>query len=95
MTKIVKKIIAGLRPTHPPHGAAPLPPTQVGGKCLPAVVLDNQDRALRRFKLDASSSFPTFLCYNFSFPRRFTCFDPISPSFYSDPPPTVTVPWKP
>jgi len=28
-------------------GAAPLPPTKVGAKCLAAVVLDNPDRALR------------------------------------------------
>ena len=27
------------------RGAAPLPPTQVGAKCLAAVVLDNQGRA--------------------------------------------------
>jgi len=37
--------IVGLRPT-PPYGAALLPPpTQVGAKCLAAVVLDNHNRA--------------------------------------------------
>jgi len=55
--KSSKKIIAGVRPALPPFaGVRPaLPPcaphslltTQVGTKCLAAVVLDNQDRALR------------------------------------------------
>jgi len=36
------KIIAWLHPTPTPHGAAPLTLTQVGAKCLAAVVLDNQ-----------------------------------------------------
>ena len=30
----------------PPYGAAPLQPTKMGAKCLSALVLDNQDRAL-------------------------------------------------
>ena len=42
--KIIKKKFAA----PPPYGAAPLPPTNVGAKCLAAVVLDNQDRALRQ-----------------------------------------------
>jgi len=52
--KSSKQKIAGLHSAPPPYGAAPLPPTwvahlpptQVGTKCLAAVVLDNQDRAL-------------------------------------------------
>jgi len=31
-------------PAPPPHGAAPLPPTKVGTKCLAAVVLAHHDR---------------------------------------------------
>jgi len=46
--KIIKKNFAGLHPAPPPYGAAPLPPTKVGAKCLAAVVLDNPDRALRQ-----------------------------------------------
>jgi len=46
-----QKNIAGLRPALPPYGAAPLPPTQVGGKCLVAVVLDDQDRTLCLFTI--------------------------------------------
>jgi len=37
---------AGLRPAPPPYGAAPLPPTKVGAKCLAAVVLDNPEPGL-------------------------------------------------
>ena len=44
--KIIFKKIEGLRPAPPPYGAAPLPPTKVGAKCLSVVVLHNQDRAL-------------------------------------------------
>jgi len=42
-----QKQIVGLRPAPSPYGAEPLTPTQVGAECLAAVVLDNQDRALR------------------------------------------------
>jgi len=41
--KIIKKKFAGLRPAHSPYGAAPLPSTKVGAKCLTAVVLDNPE----------------------------------------------------
>jgi len=41
------KKVAGLRPALPTYGAVPLPLTQVGGKCLAAVMLDNQDHELR------------------------------------------------
>ena len=44
--KIIQKKIVGLRPAPTPYGAAHLPPTKVGAKCLAALVLDNQDRAL-------------------------------------------------
>ena len=46
-TKNHHKKFAGLRPAPPLSGAALLPPTMVDAKCLAAVVLDNQDRALR------------------------------------------------
>ena len=49
LTKIVQKKIAGLHPALLPYEAVPHPPTQVGGDCLAAVVLDNQDRALRLY----------------------------------------------
>ena len=45
-TKNHPKKIVGLRPAPTPYGAAHLPPTKVGAKCLAALVLDNQDRAL-------------------------------------------------
>ena len=41
-----KNRIAGLRPAPPPYGATPLPPTQVGAKCLAAVVLSHPNPAL-------------------------------------------------
>ena len=49
--KIIQKKFAGLCPAPPPYGAAPLPPTNVGAKCLAnnqkaAVMLNNPDRAL-------------------------------------------------
>jgi len=47
LTKIVEKSHCGAVPRISSYGAAPFPPTQVGAKCLAAVVLDNQDRALR------------------------------------------------
>ena len=47
-TKNHQKFFARLRPAPPPYGAEPLPPTKVGAKCLAAVVLDNQNCALRR-----------------------------------------------
>jgi len=40
------KKIKVLRPAPPPYGAAPLPPTKVGAKCLAAVVLAHHDRVL-------------------------------------------------
>ena len=57
------KKIVGLCPTIPHYGAAPISPTQVGGKCLATMVLDNQDRALclhvdpTNLKLSAGNSF--------------------------------------
>jgi len=48
-----------------------------------------------RFELDPSSSHPTFLCYLFLCFRRFTYPAPISPPFWLDPSPAVTVPRKP
>jgi len=42
-----QKIIQFFSWGHPPYGAAPLPPTKVGAKCLAALVLDNQDCTLR------------------------------------------------
>ena len=42
---------AGLRSAPPPYGAALLTPTKAGAKYLAAVVLDNQDRALRLLSL--------------------------------------------
>jgi len=51
-----QKTIVGLRPVPFPCGAVHCPPTQVGAKCLAAVVLDNQDRALRPFFLLLSPS---------------------------------------
>jgi len=45
--KSSKKEITGLRPALLPYGPAPPPPIMVGAKCLAAVVLDNQDHALR------------------------------------------------
>ena len=45
-TKNHQQKFAGPRLAPIPYGAAPLPPTKVGAKCLSAVVLDNQDRAL-------------------------------------------------
>jgi len=47
------------------------------------------------FELDPSSSRPTFLCCLFLCFRRFTYPAPISPLFWLDPSPTVTVPRKP
>ena len=44
--KIIKKKFAGLHPTPPHYGAAPLPPTKVSAKCLAAVVLARHDRVL-------------------------------------------------
>ena len=38
--------ITGLRPAPPPYGAAPLPHTEVGAKCLAAVVFAHPDCAL-------------------------------------------------
>ena len=70
------KKLAGLRHAPPPYGAAPLPPTKVGAKCLAAVVQDNQDRALRlksavkrsqkvRLETRLEQSFPVeFFCCN-------------------------------
>ena len=49
--KSSKKNIAGMRPAILHYGAAPLPSTQVDGKCLVAVVLDNQGRTLRLFTI--------------------------------------------
>jgi len=46
-TKNHQKKFAGLRPAPPPYGAACVPPTKAGAKCLAAMVLDNQDRVLR------------------------------------------------
>jgi len=47
LTRIVEKSHRGAAPHISSYGAAPLPPTQAGAKCLATVVLDNQDRALR------------------------------------------------
>ena len=41
------KKIAGLPPAPPSYGAVDLPPTKVGAIFLAAVVLDNEDRAIR------------------------------------------------
>jgi len=46
LQKTLKKKITGLRPARPPYGAAPLPPTKVGAKCLATVVLAHPDCAL-------------------------------------------------
>ena len=52
-----QKKIAGLRPVPPPCGAGHIPPTQAGVKCLAAVVLDNQDRALHhRLKMNSNGA---------------------------------------
>ena len=48
-----------------------------------------------RFELDPSSLRPTFLCCLFLCFRRFTYPTPISPPFWLDPSPAVTVPRKP
>ena len=47
-----------------------------------------------RFELDPFSSRPTFLCCLFLCFRRFTYPAPISPPFWLDPSPVVTVPRK-
>jgi hypothetical protein len=45
-TKNHQKKIAGLHPAPTPYGAAPLPQTKLGAKCLAAVVLAHHDRVL-------------------------------------------------
>ena len=52
LTKNHQNFFAGLPSAPPPYEAAPLPPNKVGAKCLAAVVLDNQDRALRLITQD-------------------------------------------
>jgi len=54
--KIIKKNFAGPRPVPLPYGAGPLPLTKVGAKCLAAVMLDNQDRALRQEPLSSTQA---------------------------------------
>ena len=51
-TKNYQFFFEGLPSAPPPYEAAPLPPNKVGAKCLAAVVLDNQDRALRLITQD-------------------------------------------
>ena len=46
LTKNHQKYFAVLRPALPPYGAAPLPSTKVGAKCLAAVMLAHHDRVL-------------------------------------------------